>query len=113
MTNHSQPDSVSLICPKCRGEMHTYERNGVLIDQCDGCRGIFLDRGEIERLIVAGNPPAEPKSGPGGSRWSARERKKRADASAVIADMLVLMASEPKQVPATTHRPAGKRPPIG
>lgn len=42
-----------LICPKCGGEMRSYERNGVLVDQCSGCRGIFLDRGELERLVDA------------------------------------------------------------
>lgn len=31
--------------------MRTYERNGIVIDQCTGCHGIFLDRGELERLI--------------------------------------------------------------
>ena len=45
--------TATLICPKCRGAMRTYERNGVLIDQCEECRGIFLDRGELERLIDA------------------------------------------------------------
>jgi Zn-finger nucleic acid-binding protein len=33
--------------------MHTYERNGVQIEQCRQCRGIFLDRGELEQLIGA------------------------------------------------------------
>ena len=42
-----------LVCPKCRAAMRTYERNGVHVDHCDGCRGIFLDRGELERLIDA------------------------------------------------------------
>jgi Zn-finger nucleic acid-binding protein len=37
-------------CPKCPGTMHTYERNGVHIEQCDGCRGIFLDFGELDAL---------------------------------------------------------------
>ncbi|MEU4831020.1 zf-TFIIB domain-containing protein [Streptosporangium sp. NPDC023615] len=37
-------------CPKCRGAMRTYERNGVHIDQCESCRGIFLDYGELESL---------------------------------------------------------------
>jgi Zn-finger nucleic acid-binding protein len=35
--------------------MRTYERNGVHVDQCTECRGIFLDRGELERLIDAEN----------------------------------------------------------
>jgi len=43
----------SLICPKCGSDMRAYERNGVTIDQCSGCRGIFLDRGELERLTDA------------------------------------------------------------
>ncbi|ALO07135.1 hypothetical protein AQF52_1539 [Streptomyces venezuelae] len=30
--------------------MHTYNRNGVQIEQCSGCRGIFLDFGELEAL---------------------------------------------------------------
>lgn len=42
-----------LTCPKCHGAMRTYERNGVHIEQCTECRGIFLDRGELEHLISA------------------------------------------------------------
>ncbi|WP_433355317.1 zf-TFIIB domain-containing protein [Microtetraspora malaysiensis] len=37
-------------CPKCRGNMRTYDRNGIHIEQCDNCRGIFLDYGELETL---------------------------------------------------------------
>ena len=37
-------------CPKCPGTMRTYERNGVTLEQCDSCRGIFLDFGELEAL---------------------------------------------------------------
>ena len=33
--------------------MKTYERNGIHLEQCDTCRGIFLDRGELERLVDA------------------------------------------------------------
>lgn len=42
---------LGLTCPKCRGAMSSYERAGVVIDQCQECRGIFLDRGELERLL--------------------------------------------------------------
>jgi uncharacterized protein len=44
---------TELMCPKCEGSMRTYERNGITIDQCTVCHGIFLDRGELERLISA------------------------------------------------------------
>ena len=43
----------TLTCPKCQGSMRTYERSGITVDQCAECRGIFLDRGELERLVDA------------------------------------------------------------
>jgi uncharacterized protein len=46
---------MDLTCPKCHGTMRTYERNGVHVDQCTDCRGIFLDRGELDRLVDAEN----------------------------------------------------------
>lgn len=42
---------VELKCPKCLGSMRPVERSGVVIDICQDCRGIFLDRGELERLM--------------------------------------------------------------
>ncbi|MEW1790506.1 zf-TFIIB domain-containing protein [Streptomyces albidoflavus] len=54
-------------CPKCHAPMHTYNRNGVQIEQCGGCRGIFLDYGELEALTRLESqwaqqapPPAAP-----------------------------------------------------
>ena len=42
-----------LSCPKCQGAMRNYERNGIQIDQCTECRGVYLDRGELELLMDA------------------------------------------------------------
>lgn len=57
-----------MTCPKCHGEMRVYERSGVTVDQCTECRGIFLDRGELEKLFEAeanwngpGGAPAAPR----------------------------------------------------
>ncbi|MFF3828936.1 zf-TFIIB domain-containing protein [Streptomyces griseus] len=53
-------------CPKCHVPMNTYNRNGVQIEQCSGCRGIFLDYGELESLTRLESqwsqqaPPAPP-----------------------------------------------------
>ncbi len=62
---------TTLTCPKCHGEMRNYERSGVHVDQCAECRGIFLDRGELERLVDAENSwadravaPAPPAAAP-------------------------------------------------
>jgi Zn-finger nucleic acid-binding protein len=51
--------------------MKTYERNGVHLEQCDSCRGIFLDFGELEALTQMENrfmqaappPPHQPGYG--------------------------------------------------
>jgi Zn-finger nucleic acid-binding protein len=45
--------ATDLICPKSQGDMRTYERSSVTVDQCSDCRGLFLDRGELERLVDA------------------------------------------------------------
>ena len=54
-----------MTCPKCHGDMRSYERNGVTVDQCADCRGLFLDRGELERLVEAEgsfySEPAKPR----------------------------------------------------
>jgi hypothetical protein len=52
--------------------MHTYNRNGVQIEQCSNCRGIFLDYGELEALTrvesqwtqPAPPPPSAPQAYP-------------------------------------------------
>ncbi|MCZ8381860.1 zf-TFIIB domain-containing protein [Mycobacterium sp. CPCC 205372] len=53
------------MCPKCAGVMKTYERNGIHLEQCDTCRGIFLDFGELESLTQLENrfvaPPPPPQ----------------------------------------------------
>lgn len=62
--------------------MRAYERNGVTIDQCTDCRGIFLDRGELERLTTAETawhspPPQQSHQQPGYSYGGHHPRKKK------------------------------------
>jgi Zn-finger nucleic acid-binding protein len=33
--------------------MHTVDRQGLHIEQCEQCRGIFLDHGELEQMLAA------------------------------------------------------------
>ncbi|MFJ8363229.1 zf-TFIIB domain-containing protein [Streptomyces sp. NPDC093984] len=63
-------------CPKCHAPMHTYNRNGVQIEQCSGCRGIFLDYGELEALTRleaqwAQPAPPPPPAYPSAPAWGA------------------------------------------
>jgi hypothetical protein len=74
-----------MTCPKCQGEMRSYERNGVTVDQCGDCRGLFLDRGELERLVDAeaafhstpAAPRPDPQGGYGEYSYHGRPHKKR------------------------------------
>lgn len=43
-------------CPRCTSASLTeLDRDGVTIDRCDRCRGIWLDRGELEKLMSRAN----------------------------------------------------------
>jgi len=43
-------------CPKCIGEMVETELAGIRIDQCDNCKGIYFDHGELDILIESSEP---------------------------------------------------------
>ena len=40
-----------LMCPNDNTSMQTLDRNGVQFDMCPSCRGVWLDRGELEKII--------------------------------------------------------------
>lgn len=53
-----------MLCPKCHDQVLVpVERQGVEIDYCPGCRGVWLDRGELDKMIEqsAALPPARAK----------------------------------------------------
>lgn len=65
----ARPFAAALVCPKCGAAMSTYERNGVQLEQCCSCRGLFLDFGELEHLTqlegrFVNQPPPPPGYGP-------------------------------------------------
>ncbi|MQA06806.1 MAG: transcriptional regulator [Streptosporangiales bacterium] len=70
-----------MTCPKCHSQMQTVNKGGVHIEQCQGCRGIFLDRGELEQIAGAETayyqqatpPPYQPDVPPGGG-WGGGKR---------------------------------------
>lgn len=53
-------------CPVCTtSELLMSERQGVEIDYCPQCRGVWLDRGEIDKIIERSNavaPPPPPRA---------------------------------------------------
>ncbi len=51
-------------CPNCSDkDLLITERQGIEIDYCPACRGVWLDRGELDKIIersttVSTHPPA-------------------------------------------------------
>lgn len=42
-------------CPNCNETLVMTDRNGVEIDYCPKCRGVWLDRGELDKIIERSN----------------------------------------------------------
>src|SRR5512145_109106 len=47
----SQAASVGMQCPVCKVDLVMTERKDVEIDYCPKCRGVWLDRGELDKII--------------------------------------------------------------
>jgi Zn-finger nucleic acid-binding protein len=49
-----------LMCPNCDASMQAVQRASVEFDMCPQCRGVWLDRGELEKLMAMerGEPQA-------------------------------------------------------
>lgn len=48
-------------CPNCNETLVMSERSGVEIDYCPSCRGVWLDRGELDKIIERSAEPAQNK----------------------------------------------------
>jgi len=40
-----------MVCPRCKGELGEVVKHGVVIDHCLSCGGIWLDKGEMSKMI--------------------------------------------------------------
>jgi len=69
------PEAVAaMLCPVCKVGLSMSDRQGVEIDYCPQCRGVWLDRGELDKIIersgvvdAAPPPPRSPAQRPWGT----------------------------------------------
>ncbi len=58
----------AMTCPHCHVALTMSERQGIEIDYCPQCRGVWLDRGELDKIIERSSrelaPPAQPSQRP-------------------------------------------------
>ena len=64
-------------CPIDGTQLVMSDRNGVEIDYCPKCRGVWLARGELDKIIERSVPQAAPPPIREDSRGYERPRKKR------------------------------------
>lgn len=64
-------------CPRCRVDLVMSDRQGIESDYCPKCRGVWLDRGELDKIIersaqyAAAPSPEPPLNLPAQSPWMA------------------------------------------
>ncbi|WP_133366625.1 zf-TFIIB domain-containing protein [Qipengyuania sediminis] len=52
----SQDQVAAMQCPVCRVPLAMSDRQGIEIDYCPQCRGVWLDRGELDKIIERSGP---------------------------------------------------------
>jgi uncharacterized protein len=57
--------AAGMPCPVCKVPLVMSDRQGVEIDYCPQCRGVWLDRGELDKIIerdpgASAPPPPQP-----------------------------------------------------
>lgn len=65
-----------LMCPNCNASMNEVSRHEVKFDMCPSCRGVWLDRGELEKIIAG--VQAEPTA-PAPAAQAYQQRQPRHD----------------------------------
>jgi uncharacterized protein len=67
-------------CPVCEDvTLVISSREGVEIDHCPQCRGVWLDRGELDKVIDRAAPSAASVGSRGGDDWDDRGRDRDRD----------------------------------
>lgn len=82
-------------CPVCQTQLTMSERQGIEIDYCPQCRGVWLDRGELDKIIersTTGNTAA-PNRGMAAPQYPERNKERDWD----------------EDRPHSGYHPAGKR----
>lgn len=59
----TETEVAAMSCPVCRVPLAMSDRQGIEIDYCPQCRGVWLDRGELDKIVErsAGGEGAAPR----------------------------------------------------
>lgn len=70
MNEVQRSSQTRLLCPACKVDLVMTERQNIEIDYCPKCRGVWLDRGELDKIIERslsqpGEQPGRQEPAPG------------------------------------------------
>lgn len=78
---------AGMLCPVCKVDLVMSERQNIEIDYCPQCRGVWLDRGELDKIVERSisiqdaSPQTtlrdEGSHGYGSSPWSGHDEHRR------------------------------------
>ncbi len=57
----TQETVAGMLCPVCHTGLSMSDRSGVEIDFCPSCRGVWLDRGELDKIIDRSTASVAPE----------------------------------------------------
>ena len=50
-TEAARREAQMMSCPKCSGKFAKYKIMGVVLDRCDNCEGIWLNKGDLAGIL--------------------------------------------------------------
>lgn len=59
----TEAEVAAMNCPVCRVPLAMSDRQGIEIDYCPQCRGVWLDRGELDKIVERSVGQAAPSRG--------------------------------------------------
>jgi uncharacterized protein len=63
-------------CPVDGTQLMMTERQGIEVDYCPKCRGVWLDRGELDKIIERADTDVQPGEQPSQGREHRPKKKK-------------------------------------
>ena len=67
------PNAGPMDCPVDGTTLVMSERQGIEIDYCPACRGVWLDRGELDKIIERSGAAEPAPQRAGGQPWSSAQ----------------------------------------
>ena len=84
----SEAEVAAMACPVCRVPLAMSDRQGIEIDYCPQCRGVWLDRGELDKLVEREQQWVGEQTGGQSTSSAAPDKTKKKKVSSWLQDIM-------------------------